>query len=46
VASDCRDMGSMILLGWIAVAFAAVAGVSFIVSMVALWIWHRNGGRR
>jgi hypothetical protein len=45
VAGDCRDMGSTILLAWLAVPFAAVAGVSFVVSMVALWIWNRNDGR-
>jgi hypothetical protein len=45
VASDCRDMGSTILLGWLSVAFAAVAGVCFIVSMIALWIWNRNDSR-
>ena len=42
VAGNRIDMASTILFGWLSVGFAAVAGVSFVVSMVALWIWNRN----
>jgi hypothetical protein len=45
VGGNCIDMGSTILSGGLAVALAAAAAVSFVVSMVALWIWNRTDVR-